>query len=245
MSQSFKSLPEEFYREALIAKFELIAPQQELVVMNKLGGSKPFFLADETWPHNEKGEQFTFICQFQHPIQTQGQLARFFINVNNLEEYQFDIIDPTQPHQINVPEPKCLCLPCHQIKAWKKKRELISSEAIFRYYIEHVDLFQKDFAKELLDEFEITNLSEEKLQRSVIHSLLAQEYLFNDHKPSDATLKVGGVPFSEEGNTQDYLDEGTFLQLCSQKQFPLPFSVGHIMTDNLNFVYEAVVDDAI
>ena len=238
MGRPFASLPDDYFREGLIADLVPIKPHQELTIMNKIGGQKPFLTFSEQWPQNSKGEDLTFICQFQHPDKTKGQLARFFIDVNDVETYQFDIIDLNQPYQISLPTLTCICLPCHEIKAWKKRKELVDIESIFLYYIDHCGLFQLDFKKEIEEDHGQINLVTDPHRRTIIHAILSSEYLFSTHKPLDATLKLDGVPYSDEGLTSQYLLEGTFLQLCSRAEVPLPFSVGHIMVDNLDFVCE-------
>ncbi len=244
MGRPFASLPDDYFREGLIADLVSIQPDQELTIMNKIGGQKPFLTFDEHWPQNSKGEDLTFICQFQHPDKTKGQLARFFIDVNDVETYRFDIIDLNQPYQISLPPITCRCLPCHEIRAWRKRKELVDLESIFLYYIDHCGLFQLDFKKEI-EEYELsqesnatTNLATDPHRRIIIHGILSSEYLFSTHKPLDATLKLDGVPYSDEGLSGQYLLEGTFMQLCSRAEIPFPFSVGHIMVDNLDFVCE-------
>jgi uncharacterized protein YwqG len=70
MGRPFENLPDDYFRDALIADLTSIRPDQELIVMNKIGGAKPFLTIEEKWPQNQKGEDLTFICQFQHPNKT-------------------------------------------------------------------------------------------------------------------------------------------------------------------------------
>ncbi len=238
MSTIFKNLPKELYMDGWLPELIPCRPEQELIVMNKLGGCQPFLQLDETWPLDENSQHMTFIGQFAHSTITNGQLVRFFLNVNNLDDYQFDIVDIHQPYQISVLPPTSICLPCQTISNWYPICELMDLISICNYYLKHLDQFQNDFKSELTT-IDNPNIDLKDSQfKSIIYQLVNEEYLFANNIAQPCTLKVGGTPYSDEGRTRNYLDEGLFLQMCSTFEYPLPFSVGQIMSDNLNFTYE-------
>jgi len=233
----FGSLPEKYLRKGFVAKLIEINSDKEFVTMNKIGGSKPLLYVNESWPTDKNGHHMTFICQFKHPIEK--IYVRLFLNLEDLDEYKFDIIDLNQPYQINpIIPPGVKIIKCKQISSWQKITELVDVEMLYEYYIDHIDQFMLDFSQKLKEEYELTELKEESFSRSIILGILNDEYIFSNKKASAPTLKIGGVPYSELDLTETYIDSGTLFQLSSTKEIEFPFIVGHLMIDDLNFMSE-------
>ena len=73
---------------------------------------------------------------------------------------------------------------------------------------------------------------------TIFYSVIQEEYMYSDKQSSKATLKIGGTPYSELDLTQTYIENGTLFQLCKTEQLDVPFIVGHLMIDDLNFISE-------
>ncbi len=230
--QPFKNLPPEHLRPGYLAQFNEIDPKEESVLMNKIGGSKPFLYTGEKWP-----KDMTFVCQFKHPVEK--KYVRLFMNLNDLDEYQFDIIDFNQPYQFNPISPVGLTpLKCHKLVSWKKIKELNDIESLYFYYQNHIDQFKLEFGQQLKEDYELTEIAPEKFMETIFYSVIQEEYMYSDKQSSKATLKIGGTPYSELDLTQTYIENGTLFQLCKTEQLDVPFIVGHLMIDDLNFISE-------
>jgi hypothetical protein len=209
-----------------------ISTDEEVVLMNKIGGSKPFLYTNETWPPG-----YSFVCQFKHPVEK--KYVRLFLNFNDLDDYQFDIIDFNQPYQLNPTMPNNIkVLDCYRLTAWKKIKELVSLESIFSYYSVHIEQFESDFAQQLKTDYGLTTVTQGEFSESIIYSILNDEYIYSHKKPGLSTLKIGGTPYSELDYTESYIESGTLFELCKTEQLDVPFIVGHLMIDDLNFISE-------
>lgn len=237
MENSLNNLPEDFTRTGFIANLKPILNDSELTIMNKIGGSKPFLYKDESWPIDADGNYLTFVCQYEHPVEK--KVVRFFLNYKNLEEYKFDIIDLKKEHQSEFKINSGMnILPCHQIISWEPINELVDINTIYSHYLSNMSDFEKHFAAQLSNSYGYSKIVGEKFNKVIIWDLLFQEYISSSKVYKSTSLKVGGVTNSINGNEKEYEEIGSIMQLSDTKEIKFPFKIGHILADDLNFVYE-------
>ncbi len=237
MRQIFKNLPDEYFRQGFSSTLSLIKSDDlEDIIMNKIGGSKPFLYVGEKWP---KGQ--TFICQFEHPIE--NKYVRLFLNLKNPDKYQFDIINVNKPYQFDPIIPNnVISLECYKILSWQAIEEIINIESIFSYYTTNIDQFKSDFSDKLESEYHLLEIFPNMTMESIICSILQEEYIYSSKINDNQTLKVGGESYSELGYESIY-DKETLFELRKSEYFKVPFIVGHLMIDNLNFITEFIDDE--
>lgn len=245
MSFPFSNLPDDYYREGYVAKLVEIDDVKEEILMNKIGGSRPYLKWNEIWPKGSNGKHLNFICQFDHPIDKVK--IRFFLNFENLSEYLFDIIkieNDLENRSFEINDIKHL--PCHQITEWVSRKELLPFDDIYGYYCNHLDQLMTDF-KDDLEEYDLPNHIDEIKQMTFknvkICALLNDQYRDSQLNPDSSNIKVGCTPASYLEQETLYMegDNGSLLQLVNVQKLKFPFEIGHILMGDLNFVYESSI----
>lgn len=235
----FSHVPSDYRRSGWTANTVSIPVDEEQVIMDKVGGRRPYLAVGETWPCNQQGHPLLFMCQFKHPLYP-SKFMRLFLNTDDLQSSKLDVINIADmtPSPDEPPSSDQEYLPCCHITGWNPVEECYDMEGIFDFYNENQNHLKADFP----------NIEQDigsSYTPSELYGFLQEEYQLSDYGPRDALLKVGGIPYSDNHMEQHYLTEGTLFQLCSTTDYPLPFIVGHIMMDNLNLAVEEKFENEI
>lgn len=193
----FNDLDEDYYIYSYTPSVSNEIINDETGLEEKFGGTKPFFIEGESWPHIDN-QPIKLVCQFKNPQKKDNILIRIFSDID--EDYQND--DPIfkilkiELNEENLKKQIFLDTPsfknpykCYEIKKWIISKELKSLPYIMN-----------------------------KFGYDKTPSKYHNNYYDSEYVPS-LKIKVGGTPMycQYNGNKEDHTN---FLQLTETKYFP-------------------------